>query len=151
VIGARIEGGEALSANLLTLSSRVSRKLVREALFEGGEVIRQRASELAPREPGPPDLADNIVMNHARQTREREGGVAIGPRARAFFYGMFQEFGTSRHAAQPFMRPAFDETWRVALAIISGSLWRELAGRGIHRPTTTGVGPVSGGPGGGLL
>jgi HK97 gp10 family phage protein len=37
-----------------------------------------------------------------------------------------QEFGTAHHAAQPFIRPGWEATKHVALAIIKDRLWEEI-------------------------
>lgn len=124
------EGGEELAAALDRLSTRVSRRLLREALIEGAEPIRRRAGHLAPRAPGAPDLADNIGISVSRS--EDEATIAVGP-TQGFFYGLFQEYGTVHHRAQPFMRPAFESEANRALGIVGQALWRELAGRGVSR------------------
>jgi hypothetical protein len=62
--------------------------------------------------------------------------VAIGP-VRGFAYGLPQELGTIDHAAQPFMRPAFESASGQSFTIIRDATWRELAGRGIQRPTSS--------------
>mgnify|MGYP000561918945 CR=1 FL=1 len=43
------------------------------------------------------------------------------------FYWSFLEFGTSKMAARPFMRPAFDTKKFVALKTIEGRMRREVA------------------------
>ena len=108
-ISVRIEGADALAAAFEDLERRVARETMRKALEEAAEVVRAEASRLAPRRTG--RLAENIVTAW-------EGGRAqaalIGPRAgkrsdpKSAFYGLFQELGTSRHPAQPFLRPAFE-------------------------------------------
>lgn len=133
----RFEGGEELARALDTLSVRISQKIMREALGVGGEPIRRTASRLAPYEPGPPDLRENIGMSNARP---REAGdiaaIAIGP-TKGFAYGLPQELGTRHHAAHPFMRPAFDAEAPKALGLIGQELWRQLAGRGFVRTATS--------------
>ena len=136
-IGLRIQGGDELAKNLLSLSSRLSTSIMNQALTEGGGVVQKRASELAPRDPGAPDLADNIGISPIRKTEERGGGVAIGP-TRSFYYGKFLEFGTAKMGAQPFMRPAFDETQRQVLNVVGSALWAALIRRGLT--TTRGSG-----------
>lgn len=42
------------------------------------------------------------------------------------FYGLFQEFGTAHHAAQPFMRPAFEQSKEQALIEMTDSLRRRI-------------------------
>jgi HK97 gp10 family phage protein len=128
VIGLKLEGSKELQKALESLPNRVSRSVQREALRSAGEPIRALAAALAPREPGAPDLADNIVMSNARP-EDGSVAIAIGP-AKKFFYGIFQEHGTSRHGAQPFMRPAFDSEGGRALRAISQELWRALVKRG---------------------
>jgi HK97 gp10 family phage protein len=129
VIRVKFEGGAELASALGELSNRVSRSVLRAALVEAGEPIRGTAAAIAPREPGAPDLADNIVMSNARP-EDGSVGIAIGP-STDFFYGSFQEFGTSRHGAQPFLRPAFDSGWKAALGVVRGALWRALIRRGL--------------------
>lgn len=136
-IGLTLHGGDELAKNLLSLSSRLSTSIMNLALTDGGVIVQKRASEIAPRDPGAPDLADNIGISPVRKTDERGGGVAVGP-TKGFYYGYFQEVGTSRHGAQPFMRPAFDETQRQVLNVVGMSLWSALIRRGLT--TTRGSG-----------
>jgi HK97 gp10 family phage protein len=134
----RFEGGAELAKAFQQLTTRVSKSTLRNALEDAAEPMRRRMSEMAPREPGAPDMADNIVISTAR-TKSFEGvqsaAVAIGPEKR-FFYGFFQEFGTVHHGAQPFVRPAFDGGVTRALSDIARSLWTALASRGISRSST---------------
>lgn len=145
----RFEGGSDLAAALAQLRPRVSRKVQLDALREGAEPMRQRMAELAPHEPGKPDLKDTMTVSTARGEDIREVAVAVGP-SKVGFYGSFQEFGTVHHSAQPFARPAFDAVSPESLRIISAALWRELAGRKIGRNVTSAT-AVIGGPSGGLV
>jgi HK97 gp10 family phage protein len=133
----RVEGGAELARNLNSLSTRLSRRIQTDALIEGAGPIQKSASAFAPREPGKPDLADNIGIS---PLRGGDPAVAVGP-TKDFYYGLFQEEGTTRHGAQPFMRPAFDSEAQRSLAIIGMALWRELAGRGFSR-TVESDGPI---------
>lgn len=126
----RVEGGAELARNLNSLSTRLSRQIQLDALIEAAEPIRKSASTYAPVEAGKPDLADNIGISPVRGGDE--ASVVVGP-TRGFFYGMFQEFGTTRHGAKSFMRPAFDSMAKTSLGIFGAALWRELAGRGFSR------------------
>jgi len=58
------------------------------------------AKQLAPVRTG--FLRDNITGRITRRRSFVEGRIRSGAP-----YSIFQEFGTSRHGAQPFMRPAF--------------------------------------------
>lgn len=139
MISLRVDGGEKLARELRALSTRVNRQVQRDALMAGGEVIRAAAAAMAPRAPGAPDLADNIVISQARPD-DGSVGIAIGP-ARRFFYAGFQEFGTSRHRAQPFLRPAYDGESPRTLKIITAALWSAIIRRGGGGGrSTTGVG-----------
>jgi HK97 gp10 family phage protein len=137
-ITAAIDGAEEIVQHLAGLSTRLTRAIVMDALLEGGEPIRATAARLAPREPGAPDLADNIRIAPVRKRPEddvRTFSVGIGV-PRAFFYDYFQEFGTVDHGANPFYRPAFDTHAQQALGIVGAAFWRELAGRGLGRSVT---------------
>jgi len=140
VISLRVEGGEKLMKALGELPNRVSRSVQREALKVGGEKIRQAARAIAPRAPGAPDMADHIEIGNAR-TDDGSVGISIGP-TKGFFYGHFQEFGTTRHGAQPFLRPAFDSEGGTALKLISAETWAALIrkGGGSGRGSGGGVG-----------
>lgn len=141
--------GRDLLAGLQQLSDRVSRRVQREVLKDAAEPTRARMAQTAPHEPGKPDLRDQMVISNARGQDRREIAIAVGP-TRAGFYGSFQEYGTSRHVAQPFARPSFEVTVSAAVGQIASGLWRELAARGVSRRGVS-SGPVVGGPGGGLL
>lgn len=142
----RFEGGAELAAEFDALPKRWSITAKKDALMDGGELIRKRAASGAPRKPGQPDMADHIIIAPVRATAAREAAVGIGPDSRAFFYDYFQEFGTSRHRAQPFYRPALDTTIPAALGVIGQALWTALAAKGISRS-----GSAPSGLGGGLI
>jgi HK97 gp10 family phage protein len=134
-ISAAIDGAEEIAQHLGGLSTRLTRAIVTDALLEGGEPIRATAARLAPREPGAPDLADNIRIAAVRKRPEddvRTFSVGIGV-PRQFFYDYFQEFGTVDHGAHPFYRPALDTHAKQSIALIGAAFWRELAGRGLGR------------------
>lgn len=135
MISFKFTGGQDLVKRLEQLDSAVSRKVQIAALRDGAEVIRSRAAALAPRsEQGPPHLADNIVIGAVSEAqiikrgREGETIVEVGPSLKPldFFYGFFQEYGTARHQAQPFMRPAFDTGASVAVNIVLSAFWAAI-------------------------
>lgn len=139
----RFEGGAELAKALNQLPPKVSRRVLLEVLKDVAEPMRAAMAMKAPREPGAPDLADNMAVSVANRIGSVGGGkwqaagetqaaVAVGP-AKGFFYGIYQEFGTVRHGAQPFARPAFDSHAPKALTEIGRRLWVELAAKGISR------------------
>jgi HK97 gp10 family phage protein len=139
----RFEGGKALATALSGLSARVSKKLVLEALHEAAEPMRDRMEANAPVSAEAPHLRDVIVVRTSRGKDAKESAVAVGA-TRGGFYGSFQEFGTAHHAPQPWARPAFDATHQTSLRVFADALWRELAGRGIQRGSSSVDVPVEG-------
>lgn len=134
-VSLKIQGGMDLARHLKALPEALSRKVQVEALKDGAEPMREMATDLAPRGAGPgPHLADNIVVGAPTQASlERRGRfdetvVEVGPSRKPndVFYGFFQEFGTRHHAAQPFMRPAFDSQAGHSLTRILSSFWRVI-------------------------
>ena len=132
----QMTGWKELGARLRALPDAYTRTIVIDALKEAAEPMRARMAQLAPREPGAPDLADNIGISVANRLGDVGGGrwearhdeehaVAVGP-TKDFFYGLFQEYGTVHHRAQPFMRPAFDSESGKALTILTQELWKPL-------------------------
>lgn len=143
----RVEGGDELAAELNKLSVRMDRRLLTEALMEGGEPMRRTIANGAPREPGAPDLADHISLAPVRKQpgdSDRTANVGIGV-PKQFFYDWFNEFGTVRMGSKPFYRPGFDANVPTSLGIMGAALWRELAGRGVIRTGTAPMLPSSGG------
>jgi HK97 gp10 family phage protein len=122
------EGGKELQSTLDSLPQAISRKIQREVLVEAAEPMVAAARKMAPRRPGFPDIADNIEVGTPRTSKTEAGdkfSVSWGPTT-GFFYGHFQEYGTAHHAAQPFMRPAFDGYKEKSLNIITTRLWDHI-------------------------
>lgn len=135
-----VSGGDDLQKKLASLPHAMSRKVQINALKAGAEPIRAAAESLAPRdtEAKPPHLADSIVVSVPRKSvLDAEGlfdqaAVEVGPSI-PHFYGFFQEVGTAFHAAQPFMRPAFDSNVGRSLNIVRAEAWaaiRKVLGMG---------------------
>lgn len=118
----RIDGLAELNRKLRELPRKVQRRGLRRAVRAGAEPIRERAEELAPRRTG--RLARNIVTRY-RTSRVDRAVIEVGPGLRAF-YGKFQELGTSRHPARPFLRPAFDAGKDAAVRQIGDTLRQEI-------------------------
>lgn len=89
-----------------------------EAVFDAGEVLIERATAKAPRAQGTLQDSGYVATvkkssyktkpHHKREVRPRGDGVAVvtfsAPHAHLV------EFGTVKMSAQPFFRPAFDES-----------------------------------------
>lgn len=113
----KIEGLDELTRKLKAMGDGVEGSLA-DVLKAGAEPIRESASQKAPRRTG--RLASHIIVT------TDEKAALIGP-DKARFYGMFQEFGTSHHAPQPFLRPALDEQKETAQRIIADKI-KEILG-----------------------
>lgn len=139
MVTVKFEGGKELLAALQQLPQRVGKRFQREALVHAAEPMAKAMSIHAPRgNPHPPNLKDEILIRNSRGKDAQETVIAVGPSNRAF-YGGFQELGTAHHAAQPFARPAFDETWMEALRRFAADCWVSLASRKIVRSKVTDI------------
>lgn len=138
MISLKLSGGPQLAKALEMLSPSKARGVLNKMLIESGEHIRQRAEEMAPVEPGKPDLKDHISIRSIsdkeigdpnllgkRAREDSEAIAAIGPE-REFFYAWYVEFGTVFAGAQPFMRPAFDAKAPEALRTLQEQMWAYL-------------------------
>lgn len=134
----QVQGIEALKKALSALAFDDARHVKEGILKHAAEPMADRMGELAPWEPGRPDLKDSIRVQVVRSFQDAEIGqidladdeaaVAVGPSKDAF-YGYFQEYGVPPHGThpgnppQPFARPAFDETSDTALKIVADDSW----------------------------
>ena len=125
MIKARMEGADQIARKLRQLAKSLSAEEIVTALLEAAEPIRSRAASLAPRSPVAPHLTDNMVVE-ALETGE-EPMVGVGP-SKQVPYGGFVELGTRDMAAQPYLRPAFEQNISIALASVGQRLWNVLKG-----------------------
>lgn len=122
----KFEGGKALDAAMSQFDERKRRAIGRKALDEAGQIMAKSMREKAPVEEG--GLRESIDVGgvlargpkkaHPKKAeQERYVGPSNHPKA------VQQEFGNENHAAQPFARPAMDETKDAVLKRISDELW----------------------------
>lgn len=95
----RVRGSEQLRRNLGRLGGAQRRQAQRDGLEAGARVIETHAKVLCPVDTG--TLRTSIMVDEVTPTR-----AVIAPHTE---YAEHVEFGTSRQAAQPYMRPALDE------------------------------------------
>ena len=116
----------------------VKKKELEPLLIEALTPMRDTARRLAPNDPltGPPwDLPSSIEVSYRQKTGrskfDRQLGrfdsrAYMGPTRFGYPQAMMQEFGTVRHRAQPYMRPAWDSEKHGALRIIREGLGERL-------------------------
>lgn len=127
-------GFQDLLDRLGDVESLVAQKLaIARSLKAGGELIRDRAQELAPllkedEEGGNQakrgQLKESMIVTITDQTAT-EAIAKIGPSRKGFF-GFIPEFGLANNPAQPFLRPAWDEKVDEAVAVIGYTLGNEI-------------------------
>ena len=134
-----IKGLRELDKRLKQFPQRIQNRILRGAFAAGARVIQREAKARAPiADRATPkafrgQLRANIVVRSKRSPKGAIAYVTLRQKGKAgnpdnAYYGRFVEFGTSKMAAQPFMRPAFEAKHREALDRIK----RQLA-RGIER------------------
>lgn len=119
-------GGKALDAALSQFDERKRRSIGRKALDEAGQIMAKSMRAKAPFETHglqesidvSGTLTKTVKAVHPKKAeQERYVGPSNHPKA------MQQEFGNENHSAQPYARPAFDETKEAVLKRISDELW----------------------------
>lgn len=129
----KITGLEDLEKKLLELPARLARQVVRPALEEGGEIIRQEMGIIAPRRTGRLGSSKGIGMKVELSTKYDQGKVSVGPTKEAFYGDILQKGWRSRgnpkkrstrgmgavHSAHPFIDVALKNKWRQALDAIA--------------------------------
>ncbi len=111
-----IIGFKELEAKLRELELSMQRKVLVAAAKAGGKIVLDDARSRAPRLTGA--LAEGITMKvGGRETDSNEATVEIRP-SRKTFWALFNEKGTRKMAAQPFMKPALENNReRIAAAV----------------------------------
>lgn len=130
-----IRGGRELAALLDAMPRKLSKTLLIRALRRAAADLRREARARAPKRAGGGPLGKtgrtpgNLRRAIRLRTRSGRGDAAPGLQvyvAGAGFYGRFVEYGTSRMAARPFLRPAFDARVNGMVAQIAADLGREV-------------------------
>lgn len=128
---AKVSGLKDLDKALGQLSKATAKSVLRRVLKDAGEPIARAARQKAPTDTF--ILQESIDVSTTLNRRQRALHKAEGGRAFQEMFvgtndpaGVQQEFGNENHAAQPFMRPAWDSEQDKALEIISNQLWTEI-------------------------
>lgn len=104
----RVRGSAELRHALERLQGEERRRAQQDGLEAGARVVELHAKRIAPVDTGA--LRNSIMLDEV--TPER---AILGPHVE---YAEPVEFGTSRRAAQPYMRPAVDQHQREIVAAI---------------------------------
>lgn len=142
--GMTFSGGAEIAANLALLPVKMRKKIMRSAAVAGAQVVKKRAAEIA-KAKGVIDtgatirniagkvnkatsedyLQINIGVRHGQIRDEKRRAKKQGRAVKDVddpWYWRFTEFGTSKQAARPFMRPAFEESRERVLEVVSQKL-----------------------------
>lgn len=106
---------KSLMSSLKELPINIQTNVMVGATRAGANAIAEEAKSRVPIDTG--DLKKSIGVNREKGTREIVR-FAISPRkgkGLGGWYAHFVEFGTSKQAAQPFMRPAYENSSEEAL------------------------------------
>ena len=131
-VSARVEWLAGSDKALAEVGSKATQKnVLRRALLKAAKPIDDTASNMAPIDTGKLQIS---VITGTQLTRSQRGsayragrlGVAEVHVGTALSRGLFQEFGTYKMPASPFMRPAWDMRKGEAQDIIAAELWVEI-------------------------
>lgn len=132
----QVLGLRELGANLRELGEDIAKKVARAATNAGAQVIKKGAVRNAPVSdpaltPNIPSgyMRDSIIVRRQRRpdkgltsqhavTIRHKGAKVLKDAPNPYQVGIFNEFGTVKMSAHPFMRPAFDSGKSEALDAI---------------------------------
>lgn len=130
MIKATIEGRAILDVKLWAMRSEIT-GMLNEAVVKAAKPFEDYAVGAAPVDSG--GLARSITIRRMRRAEDGAyASVRIGPawsvhaKQGVVEYGRFHEYGTSKMAAHPFLRPAFDAGRDEALRIFIAEMKRRL-------------------------
>lgn len=129
-----LTGFKELAESLRELGPRVARNTLRRAVAAGATPIRTRARERAPKDTG--EMAKDIQIKREKTEGPHVASYSVfvrtGKKSRLSgrarnveknsWYWRLVEFGTVKMAAQPFLRPSFEELKESSVKIIGEKL-----------------------------
>ncbi|PZX32060.1 HK97 gp10 family phage protein [Cupriavidus phytorum] len=132
-----IENAEALKGKLNALDQIASESVLRQAAVAGGRVIHAEVKLRAPVDLGiyegkqgrhPPGFLRSHIILAFEEEKSVPGRLAsyIVTWSKEAFYGRFLEYGTSKMAAQPFLRPGFEAKKKAAAAAVSAVIQEKV-------------------------
>lgn len=130
----QILGLKEVDRALQELPRATSKNVMRRVLRKRAEPIAFLATQYVPVDSG--DLGNSIEIATRLTPRQRKyqrsKGMDIGADAVVLYVGSsspvahLQEFGTRHHAAQPFIRPAFEQLKHTVTEGLREDLWNEV-------------------------
>ena len=140
----KIDGLRELKNALLKLPEKLGEKVLNGALYAGAKLVVDDAKVKVPVRTG--ELRRNIRARRAtkKQRGDLTAAVVVGVRrltkkqiasirkkkgrenASDAFYWRFLEFGTSKMAARPFLRPAFESRKTAAALLIKDEIRKRI-------------------------
>lgn len=121
---AKVVGTRKLRRKIKRLQADVRGDLLAEAALEGAKPIAEDAQRRAPVRTGLLE-SEVIAVEFKRRRKGHSAEVGVGPSVKAP-HGILQELGTAHHAAQPFLRPAFQAKRGRAVLRIGARLRRSI-------------------------
>ena len=113
-----IQGLAHLDRALQELAWPAARRALRKGMRKGANVVRDEARAKAPVKTG--NLKRKI---RTRERSEQDGNMRFAVEVpRSAFYGRFLEYGTSKMAAKPFLRPAAEGKTEAAVTAMRDAL-----------------------------
>lgn len=134
----RLSGFKELDSALERLSKAAGKGVLRRAGKTALEPIADAARSMAPNDPntGGFDLVKSITVGtklskrqqglHRKTVRDDKASVEVFVGAGPLPQAHLQEFGTIKHAPQPFMRPAWEAGKMKVLEDLKKELWAEV-------------------------
>jgi HK97 gp10 family phage protein len=132
----RVDGLKELADKLRAMGPDLSRVALRAGVRDAAKLVRDDAKL---RNPDDTKLTEeNIYIQHignqssdTQQTffvgvRSRRGRYSKGKKKPLPFYWRYIEFGTSKAAARPFMRPAFEQNIRASIDAIAAQISKRI-------------------------
>lgn len=107
----RVDGVEILDMKLRRMAASLSGPQLNAAMKAGAVLITNRAKQLAPYDTGTLRRSiHELVVRVGSQVIAYVGVPKLSEDGDDMGYSIYQEFGTSRMRAHPYLRPAFNET-----------------------------------------
>ncbi|MFS0739427.1 HK97-gp10 family putative phage morphogenesis protein [Brevundimonas sp. 3P9-tot-E] len=121
----KVEGFKDLQKTLADLGKATSRNVGRRALRAALKPMVERAAQLAPELSGALETSiQDSTRKPKKHRRQMDVEAFMGPSNVP--QAITQEFGTSKHSPQPYMRPAWNEGKGEALETVRDALSDEI-------------------------